>query len=52
MKVRSLSKRDPVPLGKNPEIDADWVVVCTRVREESPTVVSSNLELDGLNDTL
>lgn len=36
LKVRSLSKRDPVPLGKNPEIDADWVVVCTRVLEDSP----------------
>jgi hypothetical protein len=36
LKVRSLSKRDPVPLGKDPNIDADWVVVCTRVREDSP----------------
>src|SRR5215210_1688229 len=35
-KIRSLSKRDPVPLGKDPNIDADWVVVCTRVREDSP----------------
>jgi hypothetical protein len=26
----SLSIRDPVPLGKYPHIDADWVVVCTR----------------------
>ena len=33
LKVRSLSKRDPVPLGKDPNIDADWVVVCIRVRE-------------------
>jgi hypothetical protein len=37
LKVRSLSKRDPVPLGKDPNIDADWVVVCTRVREDTPT---------------
>ncbi len=36
LKVRSLSKRDPVPLGVSPEIDADWVVVCTGVREDSP----------------
>ena len=36
LKVRSLSKRDPVPLGKNPTIDADWVVVCTGVRGDSP----------------
>ena len=36
LNVRSLSKRDPVPLGKDPNIDADWVVVCTRVREDSP----------------
>jgi hypothetical protein len=27
-KVRSLSKRAPVPLGKDPNIDANWVVVC------------------------
>jgi hypothetical protein len=31
-----LSKRDPVPLGKDPHIDADWVVVCTGVRTNSP----------------
>jgi hypothetical protein len=37
MKVRGLSKRDPVPLGKAPNIDADWVIVCTRVRGDSPT---------------
>src|ERR671915_2209644 len=36
LKVRSLSKRDPVPLGRDPHIDADWVVVCTRVRTDSP----------------
>jgi hypothetical protein len=36
LKVRSLSKRDPVPLGKDPDIDADWVIVCTRVRTDSP----------------
>jgi hypothetical protein len=36
LKVRSLSKRDPVPLGKDPHIDADWVVVCTGVRTDSP----------------
>jgi hypothetical protein len=36
LKVRSLSKRDLVPLGKDPDIDADWVVVCTRVRTDSP----------------
>ena len=35
LKVRSLSKRDPVPLGKDPHIDADWVVVCTGVRTDS-----------------
>jgi hypothetical protein len=23
-------------LGKDPNIDADWVIVCTRVREENP----------------
>ena len=36
LKVRSLSKRDPVPLGKGPHIDADWVVVCIRVHTDSP----------------
>jgi hypothetical protein len=36
LKVRSLSKRDPVPLGKDPHIDADWVIVCTRVHTDSP----------------
>ena len=36
LKVRSLSKRDPVPLGEDPRIDADWVVVCIRVRTDSP----------------
>ena len=36
LKVRSLSKRDLVPLGKDPDIDADWLVVCTRVRTDSP----------------
>jgi hypothetical protein len=36
LKVRSLSKRDPVPLGKDPHIDADWMVVCIRVRTDSP----------------
>ncbi len=36
LKVRNLSKRDPVPLGKDPRIDADWVVVCIGVRTDSP----------------
>ena len=36
LKVRSLSKRDPVPLGKDPVIDADWLIVCTKVREDNP----------------
>ncbi len=36
LKVRSLSKRAPVPLGENPRIDADWVVVCIEVRTNSP----------------
>ena len=36
LKVRSLSKRAPVPLGQNPHIVADWVVVCIRVSEDSP----------------
>jgi hypothetical protein len=36
LKVRSLSKRDPVPLGKDPHIDADWVVMCIRVRTDNP----------------
>ncbi len=36
LKVRSLSKRDPVPLGKDPHIDADWLVVCNRLRTDSP----------------
>ena len=31
-----MSKRDPVPLGKDSLIDADWVVVCTRARTDSP----------------
>jgi hypothetical protein len=35
LKVRSLSKRDPVPLGKDPRIDADWVVVCIGVCTDS-----------------
>jgi hypothetical protein len=34
--VRSLSKRAPVPLGKDPNIDADWVVVCNRLGTDSP----------------
>ena len=37
LKVRSLSKRDPVPLGKDPHIDADWVVVCNRLGTDDPT---------------
>ncbi len=36
LKVRNLSKRDPVPLGENPHVDADWVVVCTEVRTDNP----------------
>jgi hypothetical protein len=36
LKVRSLSKRDPVPLGKDPNIDADWVVVCNRLGTDGP----------------
>ena len=36
LKVRSLSKRAPIPLGKDPNIDADWVVVCNRLVTESP----------------
>jgi hypothetical protein len=36
LKVRSLSKRDPVPLGKNPQINADWVIACIRVRTDNP----------------
>ncbi len=36
LKVRSLSKRDPVPLSKDPNIDADWVVVCIGVQTDSP----------------
>jgi hypothetical protein len=36
LKVRSLSKCAPVLLGKDPNLDADWVIVCTRVREENP----------------
>ena len=36
LKVRSLSKRDPVPLGENPHIDADWVIVCNRLGTDSP----------------
>jgi hypothetical protein len=36
VKVRSSSKRAPVPLGKDPHIDADWVIVCTRARTDSP----------------
>ena len=36
LKVRSLSKRDPVPLGKDPNIEADWVIICTWVRTDSP----------------
>ena len=36
LKVRSLSKRDPVPLGKDPNINANWVVVCIGVRTDSP----------------
>jgi hypothetical protein len=31
-----LSKRDPGPLGENPVIDVDWVIVCIRVRTDSP----------------
>ena len=36
LKVRTLSKRDPVPLGKNPQINADWVIACIRVRTDNP----------------
>ena len=43
LKVRSLSKRNPVPLGKDPFIDADWVVVCTKaiVNEVDPLLSAS-----------
>jgi hypothetical protein len=44
LKVRSLSKRDPVPLGKDPHVDADWVVVCIRVRTDSPTARVKSIE--------
>jgi hypothetical protein len=48
VKVRSFSKRAPVPLGKDPAIDADWVV-CTRVRTDSPECyVMTSAELSGL----
>jgi hypothetical protein len=36
LQVKSFSKRDPVPLGKDPHIVADWVIVCIRVRTDSP----------------
>jgi hypothetical protein len=36
LKVWSLNKRNPVPLGKDPRIDADWVVVCIGVGADSP----------------
>ena len=36
LKVRSLSKRAPVPLGQDPNIDADWVVVCNRLGTDDP----------------
>jgi hypothetical protein len=49
VKVRSFSKRAPVPLGKDPAIDADWVVVCTRVRTDSPECyVMTPAEISGL----
>jgi hypothetical protein len=35
LQVKSFSKRDPIPLGKDPHIDADWVVVRIGVREGS-----------------
>jgi hypothetical protein len=44
LKVRSLSKRDPVPLGKDPHIDADWVVVCNRLGTDSPRCYVMTLE--------
>jgi len=34
--VKSLSKRIPVALGVNPNIVADWVIVCIKVRTDSP----------------
>jgi uncharacterized membrane protein len=36
IQVKSLSKRIPVALGVNPNIVADWVVVCIRVRTDNP----------------
>ncbi len=36
IQVKSLSKRIPVALGVNPNIVANWVVVCIRVRTASP----------------
>ena len=34
--MKSLSKRIPVALGVNPNIVADWVIVCIKVRTDSP----------------
>ena len=36
LQVKSLSKRIPVALGKNPKIVADWVIVCIGVRTDHP----------------
>jgi hypothetical protein len=36
LKVRPLSKRDPVPLGKDPNVDAHWVIVCNGLGTDSP----------------
>lgn len=36
IQVKSLRKRIPVALGKNPSIVADWVVACIGVHTDSP----------------
>lgn len=36
LKVRPLSKRDPVPLGKDPNVHAHWVIVCNGLGTDSP----------------
>ncbi len=49
IQVKSLSKRIPVALGKNPNIVADWVVVCVGVRTHSPRCfVMAPVEVSGL----
>ena len=38
IQVKALSKRNPVPFGKNPYIIADYYIICRKVLEDKPEV--------------